>query len=436
MEAPIGTLYYDNGNTELTDAIINNNLDEIEYLILEKKVNVNEKDKHQNLPLQLALSKPDILKFILENGNINKELYENNTSFQTEVLKQPNEIFKLLVKYGFIIYKDITNILLYYLRNNNYEMINFILDLDIRLDNLNQREQSQLINEIIKYNNPKLFHKFLLLGIDPEIGNYNNNFINNFIYQTYKEFFKMPYPQIQNKINDLVKIIDLLMIYGSDPTLKAITNNIDKIGLAFISYTNVDNINNILNLTVIDIYKNYISKLNLTGIQKNLLHMEEYKILKSFLDKPISELFSFNISMYKELEPFEKIGMNPFMIISFRGYWKLLTHFIPKILMMPNFEELINLQDKDGNTALIYACVGAKNHSDIKAIKLLLDSGANKNISNKKGYNFYYFLNSIDDLYPLRSQVNKEMLEDIYQEKSTIYSQIPKDIFDLTKKYL
>jgi ankyrin repeat protein len=72
-----------------------------------------------------------------------------------------------------------------------------------------------------------------------------------------------------------------------------------------------------------------------------------------------------------------------FTVLMMVAYWS--PNPIPLMRVLIDNGADVNLQNKDGLTALMFSIANFKNKESEKSIAFLLDSGANPNIKDKKG---------------------------------------------------
>jgi ankyrin repeat protein len=391
-----------NGHTLLTKAVEDGMEDEVLNLI-EQGANINKENRMRDTPLLKAIENlnVNIIKILVENNvDVNymssrgiTPLVQLLGGYDFEKINDNiRDIFKILINAGAIVNdtrypKDNRNTILYIpMLNNDIEIINILLEKNI---NINYE------NEIFNNSTPL---EYAILS--------STYYISKLLIEHGADVVPIGYTNIINvalEYGKELKFIELLLRAGADPTYSFNINTTDKMEQLF--------------------HEN---------IEFRDLFIPSIDIL------PIYEKF-FTFDKKYIVSTFKQTTLNNFMALSLRGYWYLLTKFIHLLedqLSIDEFGKMINLQDSTGNTALHYACISAKRYDDVNTIELLIKNGANKYIKNKANNNFYYYLKNFPELSSLKSKYGKELSEELYRDETTLYSQIPKDVFNLTQLYI
>jgi len=386
---------------------------ELTEIIIERKIDITEKDKLGNTLIHnnCEYGNLDLIKLLLKNSNnvdINQKNNEGDTFLHISCLNEDLELFKLLLENGSNINernnKD-KNVLHYSCKLGSTDIIHFILSEKLlSINDLSKNKNSSLDIAYI-YKKKKVFETFLYYKISIEellscFKNYSDHFddISDFILEKIKENFEeidsdneiflyACKTQNINLFNFLLKKKNIDINYKNLKFKNALyyackngNLNIVKILLK-------------LEVSINQLYKSYLSVFIISCLsgnlmlvkflieEKNILINQNYKgnptalhyVCKEGYDKIIKYLIKngANINSRTIID-----GMTPFLTSC-----KFNQPHSINILLSNG----VNIYEKDNNEidALNYACIG----NSIPIVKILLSLNFDINKKNKTIYN-------------------------------------------------
>lgn len=349
------------GDTALFIAIICNNIDMVKLLI-ESKANLNEKNNLGQTPLMVSLYNnfTDIALLILEHKvrlNV-KNNYGKSTLMYAIITGEIEIVKKLLEKFAYINARNKwgTTPLMFATIYDQPEILKLLLDNRANINDQNVYGKTALMHAANK-SNIEIFKTLLDYGADINIKDNLGKTAANYTETWYDD-------GIINLLKSSVKswkqnIID--SIYNGD------FNNFKKylLKVGTICFKDKDG-NNLLH---------HAMKTSKIEFVKIIIRIKPELIYQRNNNGEIPLNFMSVTPIFKFIKNLiEQVNLHDFFKAS-------IENNMPKIRDLLQLGVNINSTDKDGNTALHYACM----YSQINIIKYLIEKGANLNSENLFG---------------------------------------------------